>query len=53
MGYNLVGFCSYEKAPGPEYTSTLQTDNNLDTLYTNYSKLEEAERTYTRALSAC
>jgi len=45
-------FCRYEKALGPEYTSILNTVSNLGALHTNYSKLEEAERIYTQALSA-
>jgi tetratricopeptide (TPR) repeat protein len=41
----------YEKALGPEHTSTLQTVNNLGVLYWNQDKLDEAEVIYQRALA--
>ena len=40
----------YEKAWGPEHTSTLGTVNNLGLLYKNQGKLVEAEQMYQRAL---
>ncbi|KAI1317875.1 hypothetical protein F5Y16DRAFT_414554 [Xylariaceae sp. FL0255] len=40
----------YEKAWGPEHTSTLDTINNLGLLYANQGKLAEAEAMYARAL---
>ncbi|KAH6714009.1 hypothetical protein BKA61DRAFT_656555 [Leptodontidium sp. MPI-SDFR-AT-0119] len=40
----------YEKAWGPEHTSTLDTVNNLGNLYANQGKLDEAEQMYQRAL---
>ena len=40
----------YEKAWGPEHTSTLDTVNNLGLLYADQGKLVEAEQMYTRAL---
>ncbi|KAE9566313.1 hypothetical protein CGMCC3_g17528 [Colletotrichum fructicola] len=40
----------YEKAWGPEHTSTLDTVNNLGILYTNQGRLKEAEAMYKRAL---
>jgi Tfp pilus assembly protein PilF len=40
----------YEKALGPEHTSTLNTVNNLGNLYADQGKLGEAERMYERAL---
>ncbi|CEJ62486.1 Putative Tetratricopeptide TPR-1 [Penicillium brasilianum] len=43
----LVG---YEKALGPDHTSTLDTVNNLSLLYPNQGKLKEAEEMYQRAL---
>ena len=33
----------YEKALGPEHTSTLRTVNNLETIYKGQCKLKEAE----------
>ena len=38
----------YEKAWGPEHTSTLDTVNNLGDLYANQGKLVEAEREISR-----
>ncbi|KAJ5625973.1 protein kinase subdomain-containing protein [Penicillium lagena] len=43
----LVG---YEKAFGPDHTSTLNTVNNLGLLYSDQGKLKEAEEMYQRAL---
>ena len=40
----------YEKAWGPEHTSTLDTVNNLGLLYADQGKLAEAEKMYERAL---
>jgi tetratricopeptide (TPR) repeat protein len=40
----------YEKAWGPDYTSTLDTVNNLGVLYADLERLEEAEKMYLRAL---
>ena len=41
----------YEKALGPDHTSTLDTVNNLGNLYKNQDKLGEAEEMYGRALA--
>ena len=40
----------YEKAWGPEHTSTLDTVNNLGNLYKNLGQLDKAEKTLQRAL---
>jgi tetratricopeptide (TPR) repeat protein len=40
----------FEKAWGPEHTSTLSTVNNLGALYKNLGRLDEAEKMYQRAL---
>jgi Tfp pilus assembly protein PilF len=40
----------FEKAWGPEHTSTLDTVNNLGLLYYSQGKLAEAEQMYQRAL---
>ena len=40
----------YEKALGPDHTSTLHTVNNLGLLYSDQGKLAEAEKMYVRAL---
>ncbi|KAH7111755.1 pfs domain-containing protein [Dendryphion nanum] len=40
----------YEKAWGPEHTSTLDTVNNLGLLYAYLGKLDKAEEMYQRAL---
>jgi tetratricopeptide (TPR) repeat protein len=40
----------FEKAWGPEHTSTLDTVNNLGILYKNLGQLDEAEKMYQRAL---
>ncbi|OXV05922.1 hypothetical protein Egran_06309 [Elaphomyces granulatus] len=40
----------YEKALGPDHTSTLETVNNLGILYADQGKLDEAEEMYQRAL---
>jgi tetratricopeptide (TPR) repeat protein len=39
-----------EEALGPTHTSTLQTVNNLVSLYVDQGKLDKAEQTYERAL---
>jgi Tfp pilus assembly protein PilF len=39
----------YEKAWGPEHTSTLRIVNNLGLLYVSQGKLDEAEQMYQRA----
>ncbi|KAJ5151485.1 uncharacterized protein N7482_010737 [Penicillium canariense] len=44
----LIG---YEKALGPNHTSTLVTVNNLGILYSDQGKLKEAEEMYQRALA--
>jgi tetratricopeptide (TPR) repeat protein len=36
----------YEKAWGPEHTSTLATVNNLGNLYKSQGKLDKAEQMY-------
>ncbi|KAF2679629.1 hypothetical protein K458DRAFT_115480 [Lentithecium fluviatile CBS 122367] len=40
----------YEKAWGPDHTSTLGTVNNLGLLYADLGRLDEAEKMYVRAL---
>jgi tetratricopeptide (TPR) repeat protein len=40
----------YEKAWGPDHTSTLDTVNNLGALYKSLGRLDEAEKMYFRAL---
>jgi tetratricopeptide (TPR) repeat protein len=40
----------YEKAWGPDHTSTLDTVNNLGNLYADQGKLDEAEKMLQRAL---
>ncbi|KAF1937222.1 hypothetical protein EJ02DRAFT_294452, partial [Clathrospora elynae] len=40
----------YEKAWGPDHTSTLGTVKNLGNLYADLGRLEEAEKMYFRAL---
>jgi tetratricopeptide (TPR) repeat protein len=40
----------YEKAWGPEHTSTLNTVNNLGILYADLGQLDKAEKMYQRAL---
>ncbi|KAI0125291.1 hypothetical protein BJ170DRAFT_499040 [Xylariales sp. AK1849] len=40
----------YEKAWGPDHTSTLDTVNNLGVIYKKQGKLQEAEDMYLRAL---
>jgi tetratricopeptide (TPR) repeat protein len=42
----------YEKAWGPEHTSTLDTVKNLGILYKNLGQLDEAEKMYQRELRA-
>ena len=43
----------YEKAWGAEYTSTLDTINNLGILYEDQTKMAEAEEMFVRALKGC
>jgi Tfp pilus assembly protein PilF len=40
----------YEAVLGPDHISTLDTVNNLGTLYSDQGKLAEAEKIYIRAL---
>jgi tetratricopeptide (TPR) repeat protein len=40
----------YERALGPDHTSTLNTVNNLGNLYRDRGKLDQAEQMYQRAL---
>ena len=40
-----------EKAWGPDHTSTLDTVNNLGSLYADQGKMNEAEEMYLRALT--
>ncbi len=40
----------YEKALGPNHTSTLNTVNDLGLLYADLGRLEEAKKMYQRAL---
>jgi tetratricopeptide (TPR) repeat protein len=41
----------YEKALGPDHTSTLNTVNSLGSLYKDQGKLQEADEMYQRALA--
>jgi tetratricopeptide (TPR) repeat protein len=50
MMYNRA-LAGYEKAWGPEHTSTLDTVNNLGNLYRDQGRLEDAEMMYNRALA--
>jgi tetratricopeptide (TPR) repeat protein len=50
LAYDALELDGYEKAWGPEHTSTLDTVNNLGNLYANQGKLAEAEAMYQRAL---
>ena len=45
----LRALTGYEKAWGPEHTSTLRTVNNLGTLYKDQGKMKEAEDMFQRA----
>jgi tetratricopeptide (TPR) repeat protein len=47
----LRALTRYEKAWGPEHTSTLDTVNNLGNLYLDQGKMKEAEGMYLRALA--
>jgi tetratricopeptide (TPR) repeat protein len=40
----------YEKAWGPDHTSTFFTVHNLGNLYSDQGKMQEAEKIYLRAL---
>ena len=48
--YNAA-LTGYEKALGPEHTSTLNTVNNLGNLYHKQGRLKDAEIIYNRALA--
>jgi tetratricopeptide (TPR) repeat protein len=50
MMYNRA-LAGYEKAWGPEHTSTLNTVNNLGILYQNQGRHKDAEMMYNRALA--
>ena len=41
----------YERALGPDHTSTIDTINNLGILYSDQGKIDEAKQMYTRALA--
>ncbi len=45
----LRALTGYEKAWGPEHTSTLDTVNNLGNLYRDQGKMKEAENMFQRA----
>ena len=47
----LRALTGYEKAWGPEHTSTLPTIKNLGNLYSDQNKMKEAEDMYLRALA--
>ena len=47
----LRALAGYEKALGPDHTSTLHTVNNLGNLYYRQGRLSEAEKLYQRALA--
>ena len=47
----LRALAGFEKAWGPDHTSTLDTVNNLGVLYKNQGKMAEAEAMYLRALA--
>jgi hypothetical protein len=47
----MRALAGYEKALGSDHTSTLDTVNNLGTLYGDQDKLAEAEQMYLRALA--
>ncbi len=47
----LRALTGFEKAWGPEHTSTLDTVNNLGALYSDQDKMKEAEEMYLRALT--
>jgi tetratricopeptide (TPR) repeat protein len=48
---HLRALAGYEKALGPDHTSTLDTVNNLGILYYSQDKLADAEQMYERALA--
>ena len=48
--YNRA-LAGYEKALGPEHTSTLDTANNFGNLYRIQGRFDDAERMYIRALA--
>ncbi|KAJ6116162.1 hypothetical protein N7523_005571 [Penicillium sp. IBT 18751x] len=43
---NQKALAGYEKALGPDHTSTLDAVNNLGLLYKDQEKLEDAEGSY-------
>jgi hypothetical protein len=45
----MRALAGYEKALGPEHSSTLNTVNNLGLLYRDQGKLEAAEQMFKRA----
>ena len=47
----LRALAGFEKAWGPDHISTLETVNNLGTLYWKQGKMEEAEAMHLRALA--
>ena len=47
----LRALTGYEKAWGPDHTSTLATVINLGILYINQCKMNKAEEMYLRALT--
>ena len=47
----LRALAGYEKAWGPDHTSTLDTVNNLGILYRKQGKMADAEAMYLRALA--
>ena len=47
----LRALAGKERALGPDYTSTLNTVNNLGLLYGDQGKLAEVEQMYLRALA--
>ncbi|KAJ5991665.1 hypothetical protein N7499_003799 [Penicillium canescens] len=50
-GNHQRALAGYEKALGPDHTSTLATVNNLGIPYTDLGKQKEAEEMYQRALA--
>ncbi|CAG8884732.1 unnamed protein product, partial [Penicillium egyptiacum] len=47
----IRALAGYEKALGPNHTSTLRTVDNLGVLYASQGKLDEAEQMHIRALA--
>ena len=48
--YNRA-LAGYEKALGPEHTSTLRTVNNMGILYEHQGRLKDAERMFNREMA--